>query len=194
MRPLFSLDIIVGGLTSLLTNALEKAGLLDQFSKLIDGYCDTLLVLRTTLPKEPSYSLPNLYQSLCGSSLANAHDAMADVEALIAVVAKAKLELHKTACTFQSAKDKIVYDRECQRRRSSLQELVAKKVLSKGMADKVAASGLAIEHLVLAHRRNTEKGIEILFSEKVHGARRVTASKKIIQSVTQYMLTCSHSS
>ena len=72
-----------------------------------------------------------------------------------------------------------MYDRECQHRRSSLQQLVDKKALSKGMADKVAASGLAFEHLVLAHHRNKEKGIEVLFTEKVHGARRVTASKKI---------------
>ena len=55
------------------------------------------------------------------------------------------------------------------------------------MAERAAGRGLALQHLALAHKRHPEHGIELLFEEKIEGGRRVTASKKIISAVRNYL-------
>mgnify|MGYP006135594923 CR=1 FL=1 len=45
--------------------------------------CDTLKVVKTLYPGEPTYSLGRLYESVLGEPLRNAHDAAVDVEAVV---------------------------------------------------------------------------------------------------------------
>ncbi len=49
---------------------------------------------------------------------------------------------------------------------TSLNELIQKKVLGKAMAEKVARSGLRLEHLQLAYRRQGHDGVANLLAER----------------------------
>ena len=69
---------------------------------------------------------------------------------------------------------------------ATLQHLVIWGLISKGMNEKVAKSGLCYQHLRLAYERNGEDGIQVLFSERFNGIVRITKSKKIISSVAQH--------
>ena len=69
---------------------------------------------------------------------------------------------------------------------ATLQHLVIWRVISKGMNEKIAKSGLCYRHLRLAYERNGEDGIQALFSERFNGIVRITKSKKIISSVAQH--------
>ena len=56
------------------------------------------------------------------------------------------------------------------------------------MVNKIASSGLCMQHLQLAFSRNEDKGIELLFSDRdVNGKLRVTKSKKIISLLNDYL-------
>jgi hypothetical protein len=56
------------------------------------------------------------------------------------------------------------------------------------MANKIASSGLNFTHLKLAFQRSGPEGIASLFSDKdIHGHVRVTNSKKIVNSVAEYL-------
>ena len=69
---------------------------------------------------------------------------------------------------------------------ATLQHLVTCGVISKGMSEKIAKSGLCYKHLQLAYERNGEDGIQAFFSERFNGSVRITKSKKIISSVAQH--------
>ena len=68
----------------------------------------------------------------------------------------------------------------------SFHVLLQNKVLSKGMIEKAAASGLKFEHLQIVFTRAGEKGLKSLLSEMFDGKVRVTKSSKIHLSVIKY--------
>jgi hypothetical protein len=70
----------------------------------------------------------------------------------------------------------------------SLQSLVDDKIMSKFTVNKIAASGLHLQHIVLAYQRDKTNGVRSLFSEKILGKPRVTGNAKIIQSLQNYMM------
>jgi hypothetical protein len=62
--------------------------------------------------------------------------------------------------------------------------LVDKKALGKAMAEKVAKSGLKLEHLQLAYRRQGHDGIVNLLSERdTHGCLHMTVSKAVVSKL-----------
>ena len=70
----------------------------------------------------------------------------------------------------------------------SMADIISQHVLSYGMAKKVAQSGLRWEHVVKAHERDHENGVHQLFTERDgNGKLRVTASKKIISKVNEFI-------
>ena len=52
---------------------------------------------------------------------------------------------------------------------ATLKQIVTGGVLSKGMIEKIAKSGLCYQRLQLAYERNGEDGIQALFSENFIG-------------------------
>ena len=97
----------------------------------------------------------------------SAHDAVADVSALQELVNKKKLDPLPSAVTSASAVEHVQFCADRNVRWPTLSILVQKKVISSGMADKIAGSGLAYAHLALAYRRDREHGLRLLLSEKV---------------------------
>jgi hypothetical protein len=71
---------------------------------------------------------------------------------------------------------------------STLEILIADKIVSAQMAKKIASSGLILSHLKLAVTRSGNEGLSQLFTEKLAtGKPRVTAVKSIINKVHDYL-------
>ena len=66
--------------------------------------------------------------------------------------------------------------------------LIDKKVMSQGVARKVAGSGLQLKHLSTVSKRNGLSGLRSLLSEVTNGQKRVTKSEKIICAIASYLL------
>lgn len=77
-----------------LLNVLDHAALTSEVRDIIHGFVDSLPTLKTALSNmySHSHSLPHLHQVLFQASY-EAHDALADVQALEAVVGKAETNL-----------------------------------------------------------------------------------------------------
>ena len=173
---------------SVFLNAVLEANLDESFDKVVVGFADTLPLLRKALPGKASYALPALFADVVGGKF-SAHDAAADTEALLQVTKAAKLDLLDPDGTanLSSSLARTKYRAEKSRRRKTLQRLVDDKVVTVGMADKIAAAGLAYCHLQLAFRWNPENGLRLLLTEKCpDGKPRVTAVSRIHQALVDH--------
>lgn len=68
----------------------------------------------------------------------------------------------------------------------SLQVLVSRKILTSGMARKIAGSDLSLRLLQLVHKRIGRDGLSALLSETVAGRVRVSKSQKVISSLCDF--------
>ena len=66
---------------------------------------------------------------------------------------------------------------------TSLQPLIQAKVNIKGMAEKVASSGLTIAHLQLAYQKGAADGISNVLMERFQGKPRVTRNKRVAANI-----------
>lgn len=66
---------------------------------------------------------------------------------------------------------------------SRLQPLITSKVTSKGMGDKIAGSGLMLNHLKLSFIRSGLEGLRSVLTERINGKSRVTTSSRIIMAL-----------
>ena len=71
----------------------------------------------------------------------------------------------------------------------TLNDLITEHVVSKGMVNKIAGSGLNCSCLNLAFTRNPHDAIYNLMSEKVRNSIRVTKSQRVIHSLNKYFAT-----
>ncbi|XP_062581909.1 uncharacterized protein LOC134243696 [Saccostrea cucullata] len=70
---------------------------------------------------------------------------------------------------------------------STLKPSLDQKVISNGMGNKIASSGLSLSHLQLAYRRNGREGVQDVLTEITDNSVRVTKSRKIIDSVADFL-------
>ena len=61
------------------------------------------------------------------------------------------------------------------------------KVVSQGMAEKIAGSGLAFRHLCIAFRRGKKEGLAKLLGEKRNNFVRVTRLDRIVSGIAGYI-------
>lgn len=66
---------------------------------------------------------------------------------------------------------------------SRLQPLITSKVTSKGMGDKIAGSGLMLNHLKLSFIRSGFEGLRSVLTERINGKSSVTTSSRIIMAL-----------
>ena len=166
-------------------NSVMREGLLSDFSDFVDGFGDSLPALKSVLPGQASYSLPVLHKKVLGEQF-QAHDALADVEALARLVHHTKASVTDHVVATASVAKALKHESGKQQRLKTFKELTRLKVLSAGMAAKAADSGLTAQHLALAHSRDPFAGIQNLLSEKTPAGRRVTATKKIVLAVKDH--------
>ena len=169
-----------------LSNALMREGLQADFGACVHGFGDSLPALKCALPSRSSYTLAGIHMSVCKHDFPG-HDASHDVTALVDVLRVVKADLVPTFVTVGSVITVMAFEAEKLKRQATFGALVKAKVLSPGMASKAAASGLTAHHLQVAYRRDSALGIECLFKEKTAVGCRVTAAKRIISGVNEFL-------
>ena len=155
---------------------------------MIVGYIDTLPMFKSLYPELTSYSQTSIYSKIIGGKY-DAHNAIGDVKALAELLTLPNIDCNilcnfgmksywiQQYCTFLSEKK---YNTE------SFHTLLQNKVLSKGMIEKAASSGLRLEHLNVVFTRDGETGLRSLLSENFAGKVRVKKSAKVHSTLVDY--------
>lgn len=146
------------------------------FSEVIEGFADTLAIARAMLPKQSSYKQENLVKNHLQKEY-EAHNALADVKALEEL---ARTKLLCDVKQFMFPLDTVVLNQ-------SLLPLVKAKIISTLIKTKLVNTGLGLQHLQLAHSRDSSAGIKLLLSEKGSNKKsRVTNNSAIIAKLQGY--------
>ena len=169
----------------LLNSALETGKIAD-LQEWVDGFADTLPALRAAVPGHTSYTLSSLYSHVIGRAFP-AHNAIADVAALAELMSTVAVNLHAYSVSTPSSLDGLKFDAGKRERAVTFLPAVNAKCLTSAMATKAAESGLTLGHFRLAYRRSQAMGVEQLMKEDARGKRRVTANKRIISAITEYI-------
>ena len=133
------------------------------------GYVDTLPLFKHIFPEESSYCQRHLYQKIVGGDF-HAHNSLEDVKALATMLRLANVDekmLRNFSMTSSWVEKYYNFHSEKKRNIDSFQELLQNRVMSKGMIEKTASSGLNYEHLKVVFVRNGEEGLRSLFGAHV---------------------------
>ena len=172
-----------------LMRTLEANNLSKDFKEVVLGFSDTLPAFRELQPERSSYSQPNLTKDLLGGSYTyDAHNALADVQTLYKLTSKSLNTdlLIKHSFTTSWITEHAAFLDQKRHNLMSLQPLINGKAISVGMAGKAAASGLRLQHLLLAFQRGGVDGLSQILKEKFNGKPRVTTNRRIIEQICQY--------
>ena len=172
-----------------LLKLLQSCRLVGAFSEKVLGFVDTLPLYKDKFPEYDSHKQEYLV-SKCLEITYNAHNAIDDVQSLCALVKKSSPSMAdhiKYSFAMENTVERPIYAAESERRKMSLEMLISNKVLTKSVAKRVAESGLGMKQLKIAHRRNAENGMKLLFTEKHEGKCRVTSSTRIIKAVSDFL-------
>ncbi|KAJ1162368.1 hypothetical protein NDU88_002836 [Pleurodeles waltl] len=173
---------------------LDKKGLAETFCHTVLGFLDTLPYFRETRPHLPNHRQQTLASELLKVKY-NAHRALDDVKILQSLVQRfadhAALAKHGFSATwvYQTMK----YELQKQKNLTTFAILEKKKVISKGMCEKMAGSGLQEYDLRVAHAQAASRGeqgrdgIMKLLTEKDDGGKiRVTNQAKVLDRLAQF--------
>ena len=168
--------------------ALKKYDLLSSFQECVLGFIDTLALFKKVLPGRVSYSQESLVADLLGVFYVS-HDSLEDVKALQRLVSCRgfdKNQLIESSFSTESAVQSTEYCVKKMVNLRTLQPLIASEVVSKGMAEKIAGSGLTLHHLQLSFERGGEDGLISILSDHVNGKARVTKNRRILSQLSDY--------
>ena len=172
-----------------LIHAYKKCHLDSAFKDSVTCISDTLLIFRDLCPELDNHKQEFLVSNFLKTSY-EAHNSLADVQSL-QKLCQSKIEddsiYYKHSVTTSSVLSKIEFESKSVQNVESFQNLVAKKIVSKQMSLKLGNSGLCLKHVQLAYLRGGPDGIPELLKEKVDGKDRVTANKRVIDSLTKYI-------
>ena len=168
--------------------SLKKYDLSSSFERCVVGFVDTLILFKRILPQREKYSQESLVADLLGISY-GAHNSLEDVRALQKLVSYKEVNnktLLESSFTTAFAINSTKYSLNKAANLQTLQPLIASKVVTKGMGDKIAGSGLMLSHLQLSFSRGGKDGFKSVLTEKINGKARVTTSSRIIMQLCNY--------
>ena len=170
-----------------LMKAWTTCGDLEEYHKVVMGFCDTLHVFRALYPDCQSYTQESLASDLLDTTY-TAHNALADVHMLQKLASKFVSNdcILKHSFTLSWLEEYYDFLDKKRENLSSLQPLIQAKVITKGMAEKVASSGLTIAHLQLAFQRSAAGGISNVLMERFQDKPRVTRNKCVIAKICNF--------
>ena len=174
-----------------LINAARACDLLERLKMVVAGCVDTLPLFRATFNDLSSHKQCKLYEHLFDSTY-DAHDALADVKALQKIVGKAQhgkevFETHSFTLDYIIKNEQI--SSLAKKNLEGWQPLIIKSVISKGMAEKAAKSGLRPEHLKLAFKRGGSDGVCAILSERTSSRKvRVTNCQRVLDKIVQHFI------
>lgn len=179
--------------SKILVHQVKNTGekLFEIFSDKLGGFVDTLPFFRAKFPERKSFSQTSLACDLLSNCLTeNSHNALTDCRILRALVqkyCKSSKCLENFSFDLKFVLDNLEYFSVKQACLQSLQVLINRKIVSKGIVDKIAGSGLNLGHLNISFRRSGKDGIKNLLTEKTaSGKPRVTNSKLIVDKLIDY--------
>ena len=149
------------------------------------GFVNTLSLFKNVLPERKTYSQKSLVTDLLGVYY-GAHDSLEDVRALQKLVSHVNVsskEISESSLTVDYAVESTKYCVNRATNMHTLQPLLVAKVVTKGMAEKIAGSNLQLCHMNLAFQRGGLEGIASILSETINEKARVTRSKRIAQQL-----------
>ena len=169
-----------------LYNSLKSLKMTGEFQKSIDGFFDTLKIVKSKIKKSDlpenckNYKQESLVHAYCGESY-GAHNAIADVVALQKLYRKLSFSTVDVAS--------FVFPLNVYPCSLTLDPLVDDKVISRGMKRKLSESLLGLQQLKLAYKRDPVQGIASVFKEPTcpKNKPRISNSKKVIDRVNQYV-------
>ncbi|KAK0075914.1 hypothetical protein PV326_011190, partial [Microctonus aethiopoides] len=177
-----------------LLDFLRNEGLLNEFSKLVAGFADSLPLLKLKLKNKrgakASYRQEVLAEEFLDSHLlSNAHNAANDVDVLQKLVEHNNIDIKIKDImeNFKSVHEIMMEKAEkikCNEIQKSLQFLLVDKNkkydggLSIHMIKKMAVTGITFENLRQCFESNGPKGIRILLAQDVGGKPRITKKSK----------------
>ena len=111
------------------------------------------------------------------------------MQALAEIIRKSVTDrsvLSNFSMTSSWSNDYIDFIQQKKKNLGTFQPLFNLNVMSKGMVEKAASTGLTYKHLQLAFSRGGESGRKNLLGEKFGDIVRVTKSKKVLSSLCDY--------
>ena len=172
-----------------LTNNLD---LLASFTDVVCGFADTLPLLRTIHKGEiVNCKQVTVAAHVLGSDFVyEAHNAKEDVLVLQKVLLSCKQpsSIMNYSFSADAVLQEIERDRCLVNNVESLRPLLEHKVCGLATVRRIAASGLSMNHLKLAHSRNGEPGLMLLFGEKdANQSVRVSKNTHLARAVAAFL-------
>ena len=174
----------------ILAKALFKKNLLRAFQSVVIGFVDTLPLFKNLLPGRQSCKQESLVEDCLNKSY-DFHNSLEDVKSLSDL-----LLYHNPSCSSLSVHSFTVgfvsqslqhYERETVNL-PSFKCPVADKILTNARAKRIAGSGLNLHQIRLIHARGGYDGLHsVLSSKSSNGRSVVTASKKVLQTLSNYL-------
>jgi len=170
----------------------QDAALMTSFLEYVGGFADTLPMFRSMYKGElVNYKQETIATHVLGTDFTyEAHNASADVTVLQKVVGACKQPemLLKHGFSVTAILQEIERNKFLDKNLPTLQPLIHHKICGTGTVRKIAASGLSLYHLKLAHSRSGDKGLELLLGEHdTNNFVRVTRSKRVISSISKFI-------
>nr|XP_018908513.1 PREDICTED: uncharacterized protein LOC109038044 [Bemisia tabaci] len=188
----FNMPVIMVGQNCLtfdcrfIVKGLKQHGLLDQFARIVQGFTDSLPLLKKYLPGRSSYNQKDLAVDILGpSSNMMAHEALADATTLISIFRKEKVPLSQIFEFARSIKDVLKREDTRITAQNNLLTLGTLRPLIKdSMLRKMAEAGLDLEYLKKCLDAEGPEGLARYLSEILEdGKPRVTLNKRILKDI-----------
>ncbi|XP_052088170.1 uncharacterized protein LOC127725289 [Mytilus californianus] len=177
----------------ILTKALQNYNIMKDFELKCGGFIDTLSLTKELLPdrktNKQSYNQESLVKDIVGINY-DAHNAIGDVQSLQQLINTLKVSpriLEKHSFSVQYTVNMISKLQLTKSRLDTFSNMPS-TFCSKTMLNKIARSGLRLNHLILAGNRGGVDGIRELLTEQFDGKPRVTKDKKILDSISEHIM------
>lgn len=166
----------------------KKYDLLSYFQDCVIGFVETLALFKKALTNREKYSQESLDADLLGVrySTQNSLEDVRPLQRLVSCKEVTRKYMIESSFTTEFVVRSAKY---CVQKKCNLQTLhplVTTKVVSKGMAEKIAGPGLTFHHLQLSFQRGGQDGLSNILSEKINGKARVTSNRRIISELSNF--------
>ncbi|CAB4008451.1 Maternal exuperantia [Paramuricea clavata] len=140
---------------------------MEEFCQMVVGFSDTLPALWELFPDRRSCSHENLAKDLLDSTY-DAHNALGDVQMLHMLSSQFIGDQLLLRHSFSTSwfQEYTIFLEQKRANLQTFQPLLHSKAVSKGIADKMAASGLQYRHFLLAYQQEGNDGVSNVLMEK----------------------------
>ncbi|XP_017888613.1 uncharacterized protein LOC108630062 [Ceratina calcarata] len=168
---------------------IKEASLIEEFSKIVIGFTDSLSLFRKQFPDRKvkgAFKLTTLAGQLMNLSIKDAHNAICDVILLEKLVRKfiSYDDLVQNTKSVISLTESMDKEKNCQIYLKSLNPLV--EVVSKAMLKRMAYSAISYESILCEYQKS-EKHVIDLLEQRVKGKAQVIKSKKVLNTILSYL-------